>query len=72
MSHLTKTLLVVNGTCMIENTSLAGRGLFPINFLSVFFLLTGKLSIHPGSERVINGVKDLNKLFLKLQSILQL
>ena len=51
---MTKTFLVVNGTCVIENTSGAGRGLFPINFLSVFFLLAGKLSINSGSERIIN------------------
>ena len=54
MLYVTKTLLVVNGTGMMENTSGAGRGLFPINFLSVFFLLAGKLSINSGSERVIN------------------
>ena len=37
VSHVTKTLPIVNGTCMIENTSGAGRGLFPVNFLSVSF-----------------------------------
>ena len=72
VSRVTKTLPIVNGTCMIENTSGAGRGLFPINFLSVFFLLAGKLSIHSGSEKILNWIKDLNKLFLKRESILQL